>query len=172
MLTAQKTPRPSITPAAGQIRSTRLLNGTQTHRVLVTVSAELDITAVGTAVRNRGSIFACLEECRLEENGKPVAVLDGRVLRYLTELQTPGGAASLGSTRLGSTAIQTVTLTESAIVHLAHPYSVNPRETAYLERDPRSNLEFQVRQVSDANPAGRILTGGCKTLGGSTVRVK
>lgn len=161
MFNLQKNGRPSIAPVAGQRVYSRLINNVQSHVVQLDVTGTVTIaTADATAILNRGSLWACFDEVGISENGRDTVLMHGRVLRALSEQAAP---SPLSAVRLTSTAQAAYTLKESARIEFAHPYAIQPRETAYREHDPRQLLEVFVKLNSNA--AALIATAG----GGGTV---
>lgn len=161
------TPRSTITPAAGERKGVRLINGTRSWGVLLHAKATVDITAAGSAVRNRGSVWAIFDEVVVDENGSDRHLYDGRVLRFLSEMHAP---SALSSTRLTGAGIQAGTvIQESAMIWFAHPLQAQSFETAFREADARQTLEVFVKQSSNA--LATLITGGTGTVTAISVSV-
>lgn len=146
-LKTQKGPLGTIVPVLPGDQGKRiyldLVGAVQTHRVQVTVEADLIIGAGGaTSIRNRGSVLSVIDECGLEEAGGDRTVLDGRIARMFAEMYAP---STLSATRQTLTAAATYTLRESFSIHYASPISANPAETTFRERDTKRKLQFFVK---------------------------
>src|SRR5262245_35019769 len=93
-------PRLAIVGTAGQRVFSRLVNGMQNYYVTVRNSGTINITVAATRVINKGSVFGCWDEIGIDENGRDRVLLDGRLLRFMSEMHAP---SALSSTRLGGT---------------------------------------------------------------------
>jgi hypothetical protein len=165
----QQSQRSSITPTPGERSTTLLLAKKQTQFLDVLVSAQLDITvAAATAIRNRGSILAAFDEMGITEAGGDKWVVDPRVLKFLAETAAP---SALTSSRLTSTAVGTYQLKEHFRIALAHPFSVNPRETAYMEHDPTLRLEFFAKLNGTSNGVAKLVNAGGATVALSNIKI-
>lgn len=166
----QRSPLESIAPVAGRRVSAKMINGVQSHFVTLTFKGLVTIAgAVAAAILNRGSIMAAYEEVGISENGTDLHLYDGKVLRFLSEM---AAMSALTATRLTSTAIGATQLTEQVRIYFAHPFAINPRETAMLEHNIQQALEVFVKQRTGA--AAFIATaggGGTVTLTNVTVTV-
>lgn len=140
----QVTPRSTITfggatPAsvAGQRQLSQQVNGRQTYAWLLTARARLRIlNNAATLLRNRASVWALFTEVGIDENGTDTIIMDGRVLRYLTEVHAP---SALSFVR-GATGIATYNLSEAAIIFGSHPLAAQPNEMTYIEKDASQRL--------------------------------
>lgn len=155
-----RTPRGAIVPNGNERTSAKLINGARTSYIDIVGRATVQISvAAATAVLNRGSVFALLDEVVVQEAGRDRIVVDGKALRYSSEMAAP---SALTAKRLNSTAIGTYQLEEMVRIYFAHPLALDPLETAFMERDARQDLSVQVRQA--ANPAARLATAGGATV--------
>lgn len=171
MFTTQQSARDSIIPAAGRRVSSRLLNGVQGHAVQLDISGTLTIAGADAAsIRNRGSLWAAVDEVGIVENGSDSASVWGPVLRALSEEAAP---SALSSVRLTAKAQAAYSLKESARIYFAHPYALQPRETAYMERDTRQVLEAFVRLAASGggDKIAKAGAGGTVTLSNVQVDV-
>lgn len=155
---------------AGQRQFNRLLGQGQTAFLTVVITATLQITVAGTDIRNRGSIMAAFDEMGIVENGKDRQFIDPRILRFISEAATPSAPTAV---RLASaTAVATTQLRETFRVYFAHPYSLNPRETNFIVRDPTADFSFFHKLNATNNGLAKILTGGTATLTNVVVKVQ
>lgn len=151
---------------AGTRQFIRLLAIASIFYIDVLITGTLAVTAGGTGVQNRGSIMAAFDEIGIVENGRDRVVLDARLARYLSELAAP---SALTATRATGAGVQTTVLREYVRLYFAHPFAVNPRETAFLARDPRADLQLFFKLNGTNNGVSNIIAGGTKTLTGVTV---
>lgn len=159
----QKGPIKAIALQAGQRVFSPIVNAVQTHTILFTASALVVIgVGGGTAVRNKGSVFALFDELGLSENGTDKAVLDGRLARFIAELYAP---SALSATRLPSAAAQTITIKEQLAVHFASPLSATPAETTFREHVAKNALEVFAK-LNGGTLIDRLISGA---PGGSSV---
>lgn len=156
----------NASPDGGQRQYNPLHTTAQSHRLHVRVEGDLNVTVAGTAVLNRGSILAAFTEMGLDENGTDQMKLDARALRQMAEYGVESG---LSKTRAASAAVATTHLVEEFPLFFAHPRSLNPRETAFLVRDPKQSLRFFHSLAANANGVANIIQGGTATL--SNVKV-
>lgn len=175
MLRAQYTPRKTLVidpTVVGQSRQySDLLNGTQTRWIDFVLSATITIgTAAAAAILNRGSLLAAVNSMGVEENGTDRIVIDGRVARFYAEVSSP---SALTAQRLTSTAVGATQLRELVRVYFAHPFSINPMETAYVEQNVLAKLQAFVLLAESS--ATKIATpgggGGTVVLSNVTVTV-
>lgn len=155
----QINPRESDAPGTTVGRRTILLdNGKRTHKFLVTVKARATVAgAVLATIRNRGSVLAMVDNAGLIDGDEKVK-LPAQVLGFITDIFSPGGRTA---TRLTSTAIGVTQLVEYFEVYFAQPFSVDPGETAYVEK----NIETQLKMFYDFNAdATKIATVGGGTF--------
>lgn len=160
----------TIDPVAGRLITARMINAVQTHWVQLDIQGDFTIaTAAAAAIRNRGSLWAAIEEVQVRENGKPRVEIDARVMRVLSEQAAPSALSSVRQTVLTA---GTVTLKESARIYFAHPYAVQPRETAFMEHDSKQVLDVGVKLNSDggASHIAKAGAGGTVSLANLTVR--
>ena len=146
-------PNPLV-PGGGR-GSIDLINGVQTHGFWVTVTAQLDVTVNCTSVINGGDILAALTFF-LNQNGEDVWQMDGLIAGFLTQCM----AASLVGNKVipANANVQAATLLRSTcFLWSVNPWSVVPRETAFLENDPRQRFQLQVN-VNGATSAAAAAT--------------
>lgn len=169
MFTLTRNPRASITPVAGERVGSRLVNRVQSHFISLRITGTLTIAGgAATAIRNRGSVAACFDEIGINENGTDRVLARGAALRMLAEGSAP---SALTAKRVTGTAAAAYELEEVVRLYFAHPFAVNPRETAFIENDPRQVLEVFVKQATDA--AGRLVeVGGAVTAALTNLRVE
>jgi len=171
MFRIQKKNRPAIVPVAGQLTSTRLINAVQSHYIQLDASADFaPAVADAASIRNRGSIWAAFDEVHVQENGKDVALLNGRVLRALSEQAAPSNLSAVDLTLLTQV---TTKLKSSVRIYFAHPFAIQPRETAFMEHDPRQVLEVGVKLAASggADRLAKAGAGGTVALTNIQVRV-
>lgn len=149
-------PRSNIVGSAGQRVFSRLINGVQTHYVQLRANSSISITTAVTRIRNKGSVWAMWDFVGIDENGRDRVLLDGRVLRAMSEAFAP---SALSASRLTSTATGLTTLVESARIYYAHPLAAAPAETVFKERDPRQVLQVFGQLRADGGNGG-LATGG------------
>jgi len=157
---------------AGQRQYNRLLGQGQSAFLTVVVTGLLAITvAAATASLNRGSIMAAFDEMGIVENGKDRQFIDPRILRYIAEAAAPSAPTAVRLTALG---VGNTQLRETFRVYFAHPFSLNPRETNFLVRDPTADFSFFHKLNGVANGVAKIVTAGAATvtLTGVTVKVQ
>lgn len=153
---------------SGQRQYNRLLAQGQTHFLTVVLTAVLAVTANGTAVLNRGSLMAAFDEMGIVENGRDRQNIDPRILRYIAEAAAPSTTTAVRAT---VATVQTTNLKETFRVYFAHPYSLNPRETAFLVRDPSTDYSFFHKLNGTNNGVAKIIAGGTATLQSVAVKV-
>jgi hypothetical protein len=141
-------------PANAGRQTVELDNGKRTHYFLATVKARATTAgAVLASIRNRGSILAMFDNCGLLDGDEKVK-LPAQVLGFIADIFSPGGRTAK---RLTSTAIAVTQLEEYFVVPFAHPISVDPGETAYVEK----NIETRLRAYLDFNAdATKIAVAG------------
>jgi hypothetical protein len=145
---------------AGQRTAMPLVNGVQTQRLWVTVTGTLTITAsAGPVILNRGSLLGALTFF-VNENGTDVWQQDGRIAGFVTQCFAPSNV--LPNLRLTSTANAAYALKERVCLFASSPIAAVPRETAFLESDPRQRFELQV--LLAANGVANIASGVTATL--------
>lgn len=165
MLRAALSPRKTLVidpTVVGQSRNyIDLLNGTQSRYIDLVLSASVTISvAPVTSIINRGSLAACVNQLGIEENGEDRVVMDGRVARFFTEQAAP---SALTAQRLTSTAVGTTQLRELIRVWFAHPFSINPMETAYVEKNVLAKLQAFV-QLFDSAATKLVVAGGATVV--------
>lgn len=150
-------PRTAIAGVAGQRVFSRLVNGVQSHYIQLRSSGTVNVTVIQTRTINRGSIWGCWDFIGLDENGRDRVLLDGRVLRYMSEMFAP---SALASTRLSLTpGVAATALVESARIYFAHPLAAAPAETVFKERDPRQTLQVFGQLRADGGQGGLVQGG-------------
>jgi hypothetical protein len=130
----------------------------------------LNITVAGTGILNRGSILAAFDTMGIVENGKDRQFIDPRILRYIAECAAPSQVTAV---RAANAAIQANTaLRETFRVYFAHPFSLTPRETNFIVRDPSQDFSFFHVLNGVNNGVAKIIAGGTATLTNVTVKVQ
>lgn len=172
-LKTQKTPLGAIVPILPGDQGRRLYldmeNAVQTHRLHFTVEADVQISvASATAIRNRGSVLAMIDELGVEEAGAERTVLDGRLAGIIAQAYAP---STLSATRQTVLTVGTVTLRETIAVHYASPISANPAETTFRERNVKRRLQAFVK-FKTGNLGDQVLQAGAATLTVTNVRVR
>lgn len=172
-LTTQRSRLPDVVLTAadegirGPDQGTRLENGTRTLFLALRATGNMNVTVAGTALLNRGSIWAALRQIALVEAGEDKWAIDGRIMRFLAEAQA---ASALFATRIAGAGIASTNMEEEARIYFASPLTVSPYETHYRERDVRRRLELQFERRTNA--ADALVQGGTKTLGDITIEVE
>lgn len=156
----------AVSTDSGSRQFIRLLAIASIFYIDVLITGTLGVTVAGTGTQNRGSIMAAFDEIGVVENGRDRVVLDGRLARYLSEVAAP---SALTAVRAAAAGVQTTVLKEYVRIYFAHPFAVNPRETAFLARDPRADLQLFFKLNGTNNGVSNIIAGGTKTLSGVTV---
>lgn len=169
----QKSPAASITldPTASITRQySDLLNGTRTRYVDLLIEADYTIaTAAASAILNRGSLLAAIDRIGLDENGNDQVNYDARTAGFITQMCSQ---STVPSVRLSSTGAGTTHLVELVRMYFAYPYSIQPLDTAFREKDPTRKM--RVFAILNASAAAKIATaggGGTVTLGTVTITV-
>jgi hypothetical protein len=154
----QRAPLRAVSLLAGDRAYSDLVSAVQTHALRVTASATATIGAGGgTAILNRGSIWALFDEIGVDENGTDRVNMPGRIARFFAEMFAP---SQLSATRLGSTAAGAYTLREQLTIHFASPLSATPAETTFREHVAKNALRAFAKLTSAANGGiGKILSG-------------
>lgn len=167
MYRQRRNPRSNIVTIAGERAYSRLINAVSSNFVTMVFAASFVISvAAATNIRNRGSILAAFDEIGIDENGTDRQIYDGRVLRFMSEMAAP---SALSAQRVTSTAVATYPLEEAVRIYFAHPFAAIPRETAFLERDPKQLLQVFAKLNSSA--ANKLATAGGATLALNNVTV-
>lgn len=145
-----KRPLGTITnPNGGERTPLRMVNGARTSYITLVARATLTLAgSVATAIRNRGSVWALFDQIVIDENGTDRFVVDGRVLRFLSEMAAP---SALTATRATSLANGVYVLEEAVRLYFAHPLALDPTETAFSERDSRQVLNVSVQYTTTPN---------------------
>lgn len=155
---------------AGQRQSNRLLGQGQSAFLTIVVTGLLSITvAAATSIQNRGSIMAAFDEMGIVENGRDRQFIDPRILRYIAEVAAPSAVTAV---RLAGTGVANTQLRETFRVYFAHPFSLNPRETNFLVRDPSVDFSFFHKLNGVNNGVAKIVTAGAATVTLTGVSVK
>lgn len=149
-----RSPRGIIAPVGVDRTPVRLINGARNSFITLVARATVTVTvAAATSVRNRGSAFALAEEVLLDENGSIRSICTGKVLRFASEMNAPSAltAARLSGFALsnGTLPVGVYQLEEAARLNFAMPLSLDPLETAFIERDNRSAFNVMVKSVAD-----------------------
>src|SRR3970040_678280 len=89
-------PLRTIIPVGGQREHSKVLKGMRTWAVRMTARAEVDVSVgAATALRNRGSVWALFDEVGIEQNGDENVLLDGRMLRFMSEFFAPSALSAV-----------------------------------------------------------------------------
>jgi hypothetical protein len=154
----QIAPRKAFQLIAGDRAFVDLVNAVQTHSLRFTAAATATIGAGGgTAILNRGSIWALFDELGLSENGVDKCLLNGRMARFFAEMVAP---SQLSATRLGSTAAGAYPLKETLTIHFAWPLAASPAETTFREHVVKNAVSAFAKLTAAANGGiGKILSG-------------
>jgi hypothetical protein len=160
-------PRANLTLAAGSARTpAKLVNGARNSGVFMVARATVQVSvAAATTLRNRGSVWALFDRIYLNENGTDKSVIKGNVLRFASEMNAP---SALTASR-AAVGIATYQLEEAVYLQFADPLSLDPLETAYVEKDTRQ--DFSVQFDLAANLAARLFTVGPATVAVTNVTV-
>lgn len=159
-----------ITPAAGTdgVRATtEAENNKRTERYQLRVSAAVQLTAAGTAIRNRGSVLAFLGDIGYIDGGQDRIACDARLMRFIADRFAP---SALPATRETTFAIHgPVTLTEVVPVLMSAYRTAHPNETKYVE----SNKQLQQQVfVVPSRVLTNLFTGGTGTITDLTAQVE
>ena len=154
---------------AGQRQYNRLLGQGQTAFLTIVITVVLAVTVAGTGILNRGSIMAAFDEMGIVENGRDRWFIDPRIARFIGEAAAPSASTAV---RAATAGVQNTTLRETFRLYFAHPYSVNPRETAFIVRDPSADYSFFHKLSAGTNGVAKIIAGGTATLASVTVKVQ
>lgn len=161
MYRSQKRPIGALTLTAGERTYAKMVNGVRNQFVTVIVRATVTVaTNAATALRNRGSAFALIDEIGIDENGTDRHVYRGPVLRALSEASAPSALSAVRA----QTAIGTYSLEESARIYFQHPLALDPGETAFIERDPMAELRVFAKLAPTADQIGRLFNVGTATV--------
>lgn len=168
--------RPSVSPkgslalVAGSDRvPAKLVNGVRNSGVFLVARATVTVTvAAATTLRNRGSVWALIDEIVLDENGTDKSIVRGNVLRYLSETSAPSALSAVRA----QTPVGVYNLEEACFLRFADPLALDPLETAFVEHDARQALNVLFRPA--ANFANKMYTVGPATVvvSGLTVTVE
>lgn len=148
---------PTIVPgAADNVRAfTQADNNRRTERYQLRVTGQVDITAGGTGIINRGSILGALTDIGYNDGGTDKIVLDARLARFIGEALAP---SALPATRLAGAGIQAATqLSEIVPLWMSAKGTGNPNETKYVE----VNKQLQQQPfITPLRQITRLATGG------------
>ena len=115
----------------------RLQNGKRTRAVRVRARATVTVTVTpATAVRNRGSVWALFSQIGLSEGGVDIVNLDGRILRFLSDMESPSALTAVRA----ATPVAVYNLEETAIIPLGSNLQAAPWETSFAERDVQQQI--------------------------------
>lgn len=163
-------PRGSVVASANQDATIQLQNGVQTIALLVTLFATLTVATAPLAnTIGRGSLAQAVR-LALIDAGKDRVRAEGKGLRFMAEAFAPSSLTEVRQTAVAAAAYPLIT---QFPIHFSSPYAANPMETAFLEYDPNTVLQFAV-YLKSATPATFIATaggGGTAVLGNLTARV-
>lgn len=161
MNTMSLVPASPEAPVAGQSKKCTLIKSVSTFFVDLLLTGVLQITVAATSIRNRGSAAAAFDQLGLSDAGDPVFVGDPRMMRVMTEFE---GLSSITSTRLTSTAVATTNLRELVRIPLASKWQVNPRDTAFREKDDAKDTNVIYTLNGTNNGLAKLVNGGTATL--------
>lgn len=153
---------PTISVAAtaqdGVRQKTQAENNKRTERFNLRVTGQIDITAAGTGIVNKGSILACVQQLGFTDGGQDKVLLDGRLARFIAECMSE---SALPSTRLANANIQAATqLAETVPIFLSSPRSVTPNDTKYVEPNKQQELSVFInplRQITRVAEGGALV---------------
>lgn len=159
MLKTQKFGLRDIVPQNGVRSGARMNNKMWSRYVQLTAQEQVDITVAGSALRNRGSVWASFDEVSVNDGGKDIFLADGPSLRYLSEMHAP---SKLTPRRLAGVGVQVATIIREAIrLWFSHPLAANPGEALFRERDSDNVVEAQVKWN---NAITQLATGATGTV--------
>ncbi len=162
MFTTKEQQVADIVPVAGKRVPSDLNNGKQTHSVEMRFTGTATIAGgAATRINNRGSILACFDEIGILENGKAKTYADGPVIRALCEA---AASSPLSYSRVSGTAAAAYPLDETIRLQFAHPIALEPRETAYVEKDVRQTLQAYVKLAADGGGSELAVVPGGVTI--------
>jgi len=155
----------------GKEQRIKLENGVQTHRARLTISAPMVVTDKTSGVTiNKGSVLAAIDTIKILHGGE-LHVYNGRQLAYLSEFSSPSQRTVVRVPATANLANTTYNLVETVVIDFAHPFSVNGRETALMEWNPRADLQLGV--TVNASPTALILKSATTAaLGTVTVTIQ
>ena len=114
-------------------------NNVRTERYNMRVRGQVDITAAGTGLRNRGSILAAITDTGFSDGGTDKVVIDARLNRFVAEQFSP---SPLSFTRLAAAGVQAATQLEEIMpIMLSAPRTINAGDTKYVEVNKQSQLQ-------------------------------
>lgn len=154
---------PAITAfVAGQPSTSTLLNGRKTYAVGMEFAATCTVAGGAlTAIVNGGSLLACFDEVGFMDNGIKRIQMDPRAAGFLTGALFPSARTR---TVLSSTANGVTALRETVILFFGMPYQLDPWETAYVESDPKNNLQAYAIPNASITAGTAIGTVGAGTI--------
>jgi hypothetical protein len=159
-------PKGSVVAVANQDAFIQLVNSVQTIRLLVSLTAVMTITAPVTTIQGTGSLSQAVR-IGLVDAGTDRVRVEGKSLLFIANCWAPSAVTETAITTTGN---QVTTMLCRFPVWFASPFSANPMEAAFLERDPNTVLQFAVFQKS-TTPASFIVAGGTAVLGAITASV-
>ncbi len=151
MFPLQIDPRPAIVPTVAQVGRyiSKQTNGRRTFRTLVRLNVTATIAGgPATAFRNRGSAAALFDRIGRSDNGTDVIQLDTRAAVVMSQLMAAGPQTAVRMTSLANGATN---LVEYVMLYDAFPLQINGGETAFLERDPSTDLLAWLEWNGNAN---------------------
>lgn len=158
MYNLKRSTRQTLVPlTTGDRTRIKLLNDENTEYLNIRGSARVNITTAATGVRNRGSVWALFTELGIEENGQVRWLGDPRALAHASEAATPSAKTK---TRLATGAVQTLTLVDQIRLPFAHPFAINPQETAFREENIQQSLDFFATLDGTNSGIARVLNVG------------
>lgn len=159
MLKTQKFGIKDIVPQAGVRSGSRINNKMWSRYVQMVAQEQVDITVAGSALRNRGSVWASYDEIAVNDGGKDIFLADGPSLRYLSEMHAP---SKLTPRRLAGVGVQAATIIREALrLWFSHPLAANPGEVLFRERDSDNIVEVQAKWN---NSILQLATGAAGTV--------
>lgn len=163
----------TISPAtvgAGTRGYARMISGVRTLGIRLRIRATATLAAgPKTALRNAGSLWACVDQVGIEENGVDRVNVPGKYLRVLSEMVAPGQLPN--TVRIASYADGAVVLEETAVIPFAWPLGAQPVDTCFLQRDPQATCQVFV-MMNSVTTTTQLATTGTVTLSNITVEVQ
>lgn len=151
MFPLQIDPRPTITPTVAQVGryTSKQTNGRRTFRTLVRINVTATIAGgPATAIRNRGSAACLFDRIGRSDNGTDVIQLDTRAAVVMSQLMAAGPQTAV---RMSSLANGATNLVEYVELYDAFPVQIDGGETAFMERDPSTDLLAWLEWNGNAN---------------------
>jgi hypothetical protein len=151
MFPLQIDPRPTITPTVAQVGRyiSKQTNGRRTRKTVIRLNVTATIAGgPATAIRNRGSIACLFDRVGRSDNGTDVIQLDTRAAVVMSQLMAAGPQTATRATLLANGAYP---LVEYIVLYDSFPIQIDGGETAFLERDPSTDLLAWLEWNGNAN---------------------